>query len=139
LIECAKSQDIFSEGILFGMTADDPHVTPEHPYRYEFCLASSSPFEGMEGKSKLKMPAMGYAVTKVSGDLRKAATAWDYPYRNWLIKSVYEPEHAPALDVFLGKRKRDGLVRTGELELCLPVRIRKTRDDPKLDNKNVTV
>jgi len=73
-------------------------------------VASSSPFECREGMSKLKMPAMGYAVTKVSGDLRKAATAWDYIYRNWLINSAYEPEHAPALEVFLGKRKHDLLV-----------------------------
>src|SRR5215467_7923454 len=92
------------------MTADDPHVTPKHLYRYELCLASSSPFECMEGMSKLKMPAMGCAVTKVSGDLRKAATAWDYICRTWLINSAYEPERAPALEVFLGKGRRDGLV-----------------------------
>ena len=30
LIEWAKSQNIFSQGILFGMTVDDPHVTPKH-------------------------------------------------------------------------------------------------------------
>jgi AraC family transcriptional regulator len=58
VIEWAKSQDIFSQGILFGMTVDDPHVTPKHLYRYEVCMASSSPFACMEGMSKLKMPAM---------------------------------------------------------------------------------
>src|SRR5271156_4532043 len=53
MIEWAKSQDIFSQGILFGMTVDDPHVTPKHLYRYEVCLASSLPFECREGMSKL--------------------------------------------------------------------------------------
>ncbi len=81
IIEWAKSQDIFSQGTLFGMTVDDPDVTPRHLYRYEVCLASSSPFECMEGMSKLKMPAMRYAATKVSGDIRKVATAWDYLYQ----------------------------------------------------------
>src|SRR5271168_3105832 len=33
VIEWAKSQDVFSQGILFGMTVDDPHVTPKHLYR----------------------------------------------------------------------------------------------------------
>src|SRR5208282_188541 len=103
VIEWAKSQDIFSQGILFGMTVDDPHVTPKHLYRYEVCLASSVPFECMEGMSKLKMPAMRYAAIKVSGDIHKVATAWDYLYRDWLINSVHEPEHAPALEVFLDK------------------------------------
>jgi AraC family transcriptional regulator len=121
MIEWAKSQDIFSQGVLFGMTVDDPHVTPKHLYRYEVCLASSLPFACMEGMSKLKMPAMRYAVTKVSGDLHKVATAWDYIYRNWLISSDYEPEHAPALEIFLEKENALDWSHC-ELELCLPVR-----------------
>jgi AraC family transcriptional regulator len=121
LIEWAKSQNIFSQGILFGMTVDDPHVTPKHLYRYEVCIASSLPFECMEGMSKLKMPAMRYAAIEVSGDIHKVATAWDYLYRDWLINSVHEPEHAPALEVFLDKESATDWSHF-ELELCLPVR-----------------
>src|ERR1700678_3845890 len=128
LIEWAKSQskDVFSQGTLFGMSVDDPHVTPKHLYRYEVCLASSLPFECREGMSKLgisklKMPAMRYAAIKVSGDIHKVATAWDYLYRDWLIHSAYEPEHAPALEIFLDKESATDWSRF-ELELCLPVR-----------------
>lgn len=121
LIEWAKSQNIFSPGILFGMTVDDPHVTPKHLYRYEVCLASSSPFQCMAGMSKLKMPARRYAVVKVSGDIHKVATAWDYLYRDWLINSVYEPEHAPALEIFSNKERAMDWSHF-DLELCLPVR-----------------
>ena len=121
LIEWAKSQNIFSQGILFGMTVDDPHVTPKHLYRYEVCLASSLPLECMEGMSKLKMRAMRYAAVRVSGDIDKVATAWDYLYRDWLVNSGYEPEHAPALEVFLDKESAPDWSRF-ELELCLPVR-----------------
>jgi AraC family transcriptional regulator len=121
MIEWAKSQNVFYQGILFGMSVDDPHVTPRHLYRYEVCFASSFPFECMEGISKLKMPAMRYVVTKVSGDIRKVATAWDYLYRGWLINSAYEPEHAPALEIFLEKENATDWSHF-ELELCLPVR-----------------
>jgi AraC family transcriptional regulator len=121
LIEWAKSQNIFSQGSLFGMTVDDPHVTPAHLYRYEVCLASYLPFQCMEGVSKLKMPAMRYAAIKVSGDIHKVATAWDYLYRDWLIQSVYEPEHAPALEVFLDKESAMDWSHF-ELDLCLPIR-----------------
>ncbi len=121
VIKWAKSQNVFSQGILFGMTVDDPHVTPKHLYRYEVCLASSLPFECMEGMSKLKMPAMRYAVIKVSGDIHKVATAWDYLYRDWLINSSYEPEHAPALEVFLDKESATDWSHF-DLDLCLPVR-----------------
>ncbi|HTB91624.1 MAG TPA: GyrI-like domain-containing protein, partial [Candidatus Sulfotelmatobacter sp.] len=106
---------------LFGMTVDDPHVTPQHLYRYEVCLASSAPFKCREGMSKLRMPAMQYAAIKVSGDIDKVATAWDYLYRDWLINSAYEPEHAPALEVFLDKESATDWSHF-ELELCLPIR-----------------
>jgi AraC family transcriptional regulator len=121
LIEWAKSQAIFSKGILFGMSVDDPHVTPKHLYRYEVCLASSSPFECIEGISKLKMPAMRYAATRVSGDIRKVTTATDYLFRGWLINSNYEPEHAPGLEIFLDKESAMDWSHF-ELELCIPVR-----------------
>jgi DNA gyrase inhibitor GyrI len=103
------------------MTVDDPDVTPRHLYRYEVCLASSSPFECMKGMSRLHIPAMRYAATRVSGNICKVATAWDYLVRSWLIKSNYEPEHAPALEVFLDKENATDWSHF-ELELCLPVR-----------------
>jgi AraC family transcriptional regulator len=121
LIEWAKSQNIFSQGTLFGMSVDDPHVTPKHLYRYEVCLASSLPFECIEGISKLKMPAMRYAATRVSGDIRKVTTATDYLFRGWLINSDYEPEHAPGLEIFLNKENAMDWSHF-DLELCIPVR-----------------
>jgi AraC family transcriptional regulator len=121
MIEWAKSRNVFSHGTLFGMTVDDPHVTPMHLYRYEVCFAPSVSFECTEGISKLRMPAMRYAATRVSGDLRKVATAWDYLYRVWLIKSAYEPEHAPALEILLDKENAMDWSHF-ELDLCLPVR-----------------
>ena len=121
MIKWAKSQDIFSQGVLFGMSVDDPHVTPKHLYRYEVCLASSSSFECIEGMSKLKMPAMRYAATRVSGDIRKVTTATDYLFRGWLINSDYEPEHAPGLEIFLDKENAMDWSHF-ELELCIPVR-----------------
>src|SRR5258708_1418804 len=121
MIEWAKSQNIFSQGTLFGMAVDDPDVTPKHLYRYEVCFASSFPFECMRGMSKLKMPAMQYAATRVSGDIRKVATGWDYLVRSWLINSAYEPEHAPALEIFLDKENAMDWSHF-ELDLCIPVR-----------------
>jgi AraC family transcriptional regulator len=121
MVAWAKSREIFSRGMLFGMTVDDPDVTPKHLYRYEVCLATESPFECAEGMSKLRLPAMRYAATRVSGDIRKVATAWDYMIRSWLIQSAFEPEHAPALEVFMDKENATDWSHF-ELELCLPIR-----------------
>jgi len=134
LIEWAQSQDIFSQGTLFGMSVDDPHVTPKPLYRYEVCFASSVPFKCMEGMSKLAMPAMRYATTRVSGDIRKIATAWDYLFRGWLINSDYEPEHAPGLEIFLDKEKAMDWSHF-ELDLCIPVQKMQVRKMPGLENR----
>jgi AraC family transcriptional regulator len=121
MTDWAKSQGIFSDGTLFGMSQDDPHVTPKNLYRYEVCFASPAPFECIEGMSRLKMPAMRYAVTRVSGDLRKVATATDYLFRGWLINSDYEPEIAPGLEIFCDKERATDWSHF-ELDLCIPVR-----------------
>ncbi len=121
VIDWAKRQNVFSDGTLFGMTVDDPHVTPKHLYRYEICFAPTSRFACGSGMSKMIMPARRYAVVTVAGDLDLIATAWDYLYRDWLVRSEYEPEHAPALEIFLDKENAMDWSHC-ELELCLPVR-----------------
>jgi len=75
----------------------------------------------MQGMSKLKMPAMRYAAIKISGDIHGVATAWDYLYRDWLVHSAHEPEHAPALGIFLDKESATDWSHF-DLELWLPVR-----------------
>jgi DNA gyrase inhibitor GyrI len=57
----------------------------------------------------------------LSCDTPKVATAWDHLYRDWLTNSAYEPEHAPALEVFLDKESAADWSHF-ESELCLPVR-----------------
>ena len=121
MTDWAKSQNIFDKATFFGMTVDDPDVTPKHLYRYEACLTSPVPFECAEGISKLTLPAMRYAVIEVSGDIYKVGTAWDYFIREWLINSPYEPEHAPALEIFMDKEKATDWSHF-ELQLCLPIR-----------------
>lgn len=121
MIDWARGQGIYRDGTLFGMTMDDPDVTPAHLYRYEVGFASSAAFECAEGMSRLTLPAMRYAVTSVSGDLRMVATAWDYLIREWLIDSPYEPEHAPALEVFRNKEAATDW-SSFELDGCFPVK-----------------
>ena len=49
---------------------------------------------------------MGFSLKKSAiGDIHKVITAWDYLYRDWLIKSAYEPEHAPALNFFWSEKR----------------------------------
>lgn len=113
----ARANDL-ADGTLFGMSLDDPGVTPQHLYRYDVCLATERAFRG---KAKMLMPAMRYAVLRVTGDIKRVATAWDYLFSGWLINSKYEPEHAPALEVFNDMDKATDWSHF-DLALCLPVK-----------------
>ena len=73
------------------------------------------------GLSFLVNGNMAVAATRVSGDIRKVATATDYLIRGWLINSDYEPEHAHGLEIFLDKENAMDWSHF-ELELCIPVR-----------------
>jgi AraC family transcriptional regulator len=117
----ARRESVYASGTLFGMTMDDPDVTPAHLYRYEVCFAPGAPFACPAGISRMTLPAMRYAVTSVSGDLRMVATAWDYLLREWLITSAFEPEPAPALEVF---RDKDAATDWSHFELdgCFPIK-----------------
>jgi AraC family transcriptional regulator len=121
IIAWAKSQKIYDTGTLFGMSIDDPSITPKHLYRYEACFASEGPFDCTEDISKTKIPARTYAVTRVRGDIRRVATATDFLLRDWLIKSDYEPEHAPAFEILLNKDEALDWSKF-ELDLCLAIK-----------------
>jgi AraC family transcriptional regulator len=133
IIAWAKSQEIYGQGTLFGMSIDDPSITPKHLYRYEACFTSDRPFERTEGISKTKIPSRTYAVVRIRGDIRKVATAWDYLAGDWLIRSDYEPDHAPGFEIFLNKEEAESSLATTAttlsldwtkcaFDLCLPIK-----------------
>ena len=121
LLDWARSAGHFNEGTVFGMSIDDPAVTPRHLYRYEACIAPAGSFDCPDGISRMRIPERTYAVTRVDGDIGLVATAWDYLFRGWLIRSEHEPEHAPAFEIFLeSDRVLDW--SSFHLDLCLPIK-----------------
>lgn len=121
MIEWLKSEKIYDKGTLFGMAVDDPAVTPKHLYRYEVCFASDAPFNCADGISKMKIPSRTHGVTRISGDIKLVATAWDYLLQGWLIKSDYEPDDAPGFEIILNKEKALDWSHF-DLELTFPVK-----------------
>lgn len=120
LIEWAKAEAIFDEGILFGMSVDDPAVTPKKLYRYEACFVPNAEFICPSGISRMTMPSRKYAVTRAAGDLKWIATATDYLSRIWPLENGYEREHSPGLEIFIDKEKALDWERF-DLELAVPV------------------
>ena len=69
----------------------------------------------------MQLPNCKYATTKVSGDIRWVATAISYMWNDWLINSLYEPEHQYGLEHFLDKENVCNWNHF-DLELCIPIK-----------------
>lgn len=85
----------------FGMSVDDPEVTPANLYRYDFAVAMDRGFTPSELIESAEIPGGLYTVLSCEGDLTKVAQAWDYLYKYWLPQSGYVPRHYPAIEEFL--------------------------------------
>ena len=123
MVDWAKKMNLFHSETIFGMSMDDPEVTPKEKYRYEVCITIPKNFEiGSESFIETTiLPRCKYAVTSVSGDLNLVAAATNYLFDSWLINSLYECEAQHALEIFLDKENICNWDHF-ELELCIPVK-----------------
>jgi AraC family transcriptional regulator len=123
MVRWAKEVGVYDTETFFGMSLDDPQVTPQDKYRYEVCLTIPETFRlGSELEmSSMTLPGCTYAVTRISGDIRIVATALHYLFNDWLIDSPYEPEHQHGLEIFLEKENICNWSHF-DLDLCIPVK-----------------
>jgi AraC family transcriptional regulator len=122
LVEWAKKVDLFDSETIFGMSIDDPLVTPKEKYRYEVCITIPEKIK-VDAKyiETTTLPECKYGVVSVSGDQSLAATATNYLFANWLINSPYEPEHLHGLEIFRNKENVCNWEYL-DLDLCIPVK-----------------
>ena len=123
LVKWSKKMNLFHSETIFGMSMDDPEVTPKKKYRYEACITIPEKFK-IDQDSFIQtttLPACKYAVTTVSGDHNLVTAAINYLFDNWLINSSYECEPQHGLEIFLDK---DNICNWNkfDLELCIPVK-----------------
>ncbi len=122
LVAWAKKVKLFDSETIFGMSMDDPEITPKEKYRYEVCITIPQKFT-MDADSFLEtttLPKCKYAVTAVSGDFNLVVAATNYLFDQWLINSSYETEPRHGLEVFLDKENICNWNHF-DLELCIPV------------------
>lgn len=102
LMEWAESVSMpVSDLRRFGMSIDDPNVTPSQRYRYDFAVANPAGKKVSGRVEEGEIPGGLYASLHCIGDLQRVAQAWDFLYRSWLPESGYVPRHYPAVEAFL--------------------------------------
>ena len=103
LMDWAKNNRVEYQGELkrFGMSIDNPEVTPASKYRYDFAISITGEVQP-EGIVEIgSIPASEYATVHCQGNLEDVAMAWDFLYKNWLPESDYVPLHYPAIEEFI--------------------------------------
>ena len=123
MIQWAKTHQLFESETIFGMSVDDPMVTPAEKYRYEVCMTIPEKLNPEQtGRIEfLTLPATRYAITRAVGDIRQVATGFYFLFNHWLINSDYEPEHAGSLEIYRDKsliNRHDYF----DMELCIPIK-----------------
>lgn len=103
LMDWAKQQNIKTTGELtrFGMSIDNPEVTPVSKYRYDFALTIYQDYTSNGIIEFGEIPACDYATIHCIGVLEDVAKAWDFLYKNWLPNSNYIPLHYPSIEEFV--------------------------------------
>jgi AraC family transcriptional regulator len=122
LIEWAKEVKLFKSETIFGMSLDDPMVTPKEKYRYEVCITIPKNFKVDSPLIQtITLPKCLYATSSVSGSSNVVATAIKYLFNEWLINSSYEPEHQAGLEIFNDKKNILNWEYL-DLDLCIPIK-----------------
>jgi AraC family transcriptional regulator len=87
---------------LWGMSQDDPNVTPLELCRYNICLVLPESLYARltpTGEVQLRrFPACMLATFRVQGDIWVVDKAWQYLYSYWLPHSRTEPANLPAIE-----------------------------------------
>jgi AraC family transcriptional regulator len=87
---------------VWGMSQDDPDVTPLDLCRYDIGLIlSESVYTHLTPTPNVQLrrfPACTWATLRVQGDIWEVDRAWQYLYRYWLPRSRAEPANLPAIE-----------------------------------------
>jgi len=127
LVSWAKDVGLYESETIFGMSKDDPEVTPKEKYRYEACITLPDNFKvsSHDQVQTTVLPACKYAFTGVSGDINLVATGINYLFDNWLINSDYECETQAGLEVFLDK---ENICNWSHFDLNIGIPVKKIKN-----------
>lgn len=105
---------------LYGMSQDDPDVTPHHLCRFDWCLRVPDSWQA-EGEINMQnFPACQVASLSIQGDIQQEDKALQYLFRYWLPRSRYQPANLPAMEIYRRHPAELGW-ETFDLECAVPV------------------
>ncbi|HSL28679.1 MAG TPA: AraC family transcriptional regulator [Anaerolineales bacterium] len=85
---------------LYGMSQDDPDVTPLRLCRFDWCLAVPSQWQPEGEVSVITFPECNVAIIRRIRDAMQEYKALQYLFRYWLPRSRYQPANLPGMEIY---------------------------------------
>ena len=85
---------------LYGMSQDNPEVTPLKLCRYDWCLKVPSEWQAEREVSILDFPECQMATVHCLGNIEQEDKAIHYLFRYWLPRSRYQPANLPGMEIY---------------------------------------
>ena len=105
----------------YGISLDDPGVTPEDKLRYDAAVEVSADFAGAGEYQKTVLPGGKYAVGQFKGNVKDVGEAWNWMLRDWLPASGMQLDSRPFFEHYPAGAKYDSKTGEFECEICIPV------------------
>ena len=85
---------------LYGMSQDDPEITPLHLCRFDWCLAVPADWPAAGPVNMVDFPACQVATVRMVGDIAQEIRVLQYLFRYWLPRSRYQPANWPGMEIY---------------------------------------
>ncbi len=110
------------ETTLYGMSQDDPDITPRPRCRFDWCLRVPSDWEAEGEVNIIDFPACEVATVHCFGDLAQEERAFHFLFRYWLPRSRYQPANLPAMEIYRQQPAELGW-ETYDIDCAVPVEV----------------
>ena len=105
---------------LYGMSQDDPYVTPLRLCRYDWCLSVPASWQAEGEVNIVTFPACQVATIRCLGDIRQEDKAIQYLFRYWLPRSRYQPANLPGMEIYRRQPAELGW-ETYDIDCAVPI------------------
>jgi len=105
---------------LYGMSQDDPEITPLPLCRFDWCLAVPADWPAAGAVNLIDFPACQVATVRMVGDIAQEIRVLQYLFRYWLPRSRYQPANLPGIEIYRQLPSVAGW-ETFDIECAIPV------------------
>ena len=105
---------------LYGMSQDDPDVTPLRLCRFDWCTTIPDDWQADGEVNMQNFPACRVATIRCLGSLEQEDKAIQYLFRYWLPRSRYQPANLPAMEIYRRQPAELGW-ETYDMDCAIPI------------------